>query len=286
MLSFNFFTCREGEKVEVYALIGPSGTGKSHRALLVAQENDIDVFIDDGLLIKDSRIVAGKSAKREPTRLQAVRRAIFVDPEQRREVMEKLSELAPERLLVISTSPKMIQRILTCLQLPPPKRVIKIEDIASPAEIAQARETRRREGKHVIPVPTIEVKKRFPGFMVDPLQVFFGRRPDSNHRRIGEKSLVRPPFSYVGKLFIADAAIRALVDRILVDIPGIGRLVKFHIHVRGNDGVILDLELQVVYGHQLRPLLSRVQERVQERIQYFTGLTILKVNVLAREILI
>lgn len=272
--------------MEVYALIGPSGTGKSHRALMVAQENDIDVFIDDGLLIKDSRIVAGRSAKREPTRLQAVRRAIFVDAEQRREVREKLWELSPERVLVISTSPKMIQRILDRLQLPRPRQIIKIEDIASPAEIARARETRRREGKHVIPVPTIEVKKRFPGFMVDPLEVFFARRSDTAQQRMGEKSLVRPPFSYVGKLFIADGAIISLVNKILADIPGIGRALKSRVQVRENDGVILDLELEVIFGYQLRPLLLQVQDTVQEKIQYFTGLTVLAVNVLAREILV
>ena len=146
--------------MEVYALVGPSGTGKSHRALIVAQERGINTLIDDGLLIQDSRIVAGKSAKREPTRLQAVRRAIFVDPEQAREVKEKLAELAPERVLVISTSLKMIRRILERLELPPPAQVIQIEEIASPQEIAHAREVRRREGKHVIPVPTIEVKKK------------------------------------------------------------------------------------------------------------------------------
>ena len=209
-----------------------------------------------------------------------------MDDEQTREVREGLSELAPERVLVISTSAKMIQRILTRLCLPQPTKVIRIEDIASAAEIAQARETRRREGKHVIPVPTIEVKKRFPGFMVDPLQVFFARRPDAKHQRVGEKSLVRPAFSYVGKLFIADAAIRTLLNNILAEIPGVGRAVKTRIHVQKNDGVIIDLEVQVLYGQRLRPLLYLVQERVQERIQYFTGLTVLRVNVLAKELVV
>ena len=50
--------------MEVIALVGPSGTGKSHRALLVAHNNQADAIIDDGLLIKDGTIIAGKSAKR------------------------------------------------------------------------------------------------------------------------------------------------------------------------------------------------------------------------------
>ncbi|MCL4424759.1 MAG: hypothetical protein M1553_04775 [Firmicutes bacterium] len=54
--------------IEVVALVGPSGTGKSHRAQLVAYEEEVDAVVDDGLLIKDSKILAGRSAKREATR--------------------------------------------------------------------------------------------------------------------------------------------------------------------------------------------------------------------------
>ena len=36
----------------ICALVGPSGTGKSHRALWVAKEHNIDYIIDDGLLIR------------------------------------------------------------------------------------------------------------------------------------------------------------------------------------------------------------------------------------------
>ncbi len=58
----------------VYGLVGPSGTGKSHRAPWVAKEKDIDFIIDDGLLIKGNNVIAGKSAKKEKTRLASVKR--------------------------------------------------------------------------------------------------------------------------------------------------------------------------------------------------------------------
>ena len=66
--------------MDVIALVGPSGTGKSHRALQVAQEHHADAIIDDGILIKDGHIIAGESAKTEKSRIMAVRRAIFVLP--------------------------------------------------------------------------------------------------------------------------------------------------------------------------------------------------------------
>ena len=51
--------------MKVYALVGKSGTGKSHHSMWVARENNIDYIIDDGLLVSDNQIIAGKSAKRE-----------------------------------------------------------------------------------------------------------------------------------------------------------------------------------------------------------------------------
>ena len=48
--------------MEVYAFIGASGTGKSYRALYVARMYNIDYIIDDGILIHNNTIVAGKSA--------------------------------------------------------------------------------------------------------------------------------------------------------------------------------------------------------------------------------
>ena len=61
-------------KTRVYAFVGPSGTGKSYRAQLVANENNIHYIIDDGLLIHDNDIVAGNSAKKAPTKIETVKK--------------------------------------------------------------------------------------------------------------------------------------------------------------------------------------------------------------------
>ena len=50
--------------IAIIAFVGPSGTGKSTRAIKVARDNNIYYIIDDGLLINGSRIVAGTSAKK------------------------------------------------------------------------------------------------------------------------------------------------------------------------------------------------------------------------------
>ena len=76
--------------IRVYALVGKSGTGKSFRAKLIMQKHSIDLLIDDGLLIKDQKIIAGKSAKREKAYLAAVKTALFTEKEHRRAVRHAL----------------------------------------------------------------------------------------------------------------------------------------------------------------------------------------------------
>ena len=48
--------------MHITGFIGASGTGKSYHALVVAHDRNIDCIIDDGLLIYQTRIVAGQSA--------------------------------------------------------------------------------------------------------------------------------------------------------------------------------------------------------------------------------
>ena len=71
------------EKIKVYAFVGPSGTGKSYRAQMVASEKGIHFIIDDGLLIMDNEIVAGLSAKKAPTKIETVKHALFYENEER-----------------------------------------------------------------------------------------------------------------------------------------------------------------------------------------------------------
>ena len=86
-------SCREGRLLEVIAFIGPTGTGKSHRASKVAHDCGADVLIDDGILIKDNKIIAGSSAKYETNKIRSVKKAIFIDEEHAQQVRDALNQL-------------------------------------------------------------------------------------------------------------------------------------------------------------------------------------------------
>jgi len=266
--------------MEVIALVGPSGTGKSHRALIVAHERNADTIIDDGLLIKDSKIVAGHSAKKERSKIQAVKRAIFMDEQHAKEVREAIIKAHCQKILVLGTSINMVNKIVHVLQLPKISKFIKIEDIATPAEIARARESRLKDGKHIIPVPTIELKPLFSGYLIDPLEIFF-KKPRTKRHKLGEKSIVRPTFSYYGKLLISDAAISEIVNFIATqtqEIPKTGQIQIKNSQDR-ETGISISLDVTIKYGHPLYPIVQAAQLRIKDMVEYMTGMNVKAVNI-------
>ena len=274
--------------MEVIALVGPSGTGKSHRALLVAHNNQADAIIDDGLLIKNGKIIAGKSAKREQNKVLAVKRAIFVLPGHAEEVRKAIEETKPVRILILGTSENMASKIAKALKLPEVSRFVHIEDIATQSEMDKARFHRLREGKHIIPVPTIELKPHFSGYLVDPINSLLKKRREDGRRHLGEKSIVRPVFSYYGMLIIDEWAIKAIVRKLLVDGENVTKVAEVRIeHVYKGDGevgfesarIVIGCDVVISYGKHIPTLVQKLQNQVRKDVEYMTGMVVKKVNI-------
>ncbi|NLC45297.1 MAG: Asp23/Gls24 family envelope stress response protein [Clostridiales bacterium] len=270
--------------MKIYGLVGSSGTGKSYRAVSLANEKGISCIIDDGLLIKGARIIAGTSAKREATKLSAVRRAIFMDSEHSEKVREAILVENPSSVLILGTSISMIERISKELHLPDVEEIILIEDVASESDISWARKQRKEQGKHIIPVPTFQVRKDFSGFFIDPLRIF---RIQGKGRQIEtlEKTVVRPTFSYFGRFYIADSAIESIVSYSANLVPGVSRVQKCVIQSQEN-GISIDLDIEVFYGIPIHQIMKEVQEKVLVEVGYATDMNIIAVNVLTRKIVI
>ena len=111
-------------KIRVYAFVGPSGTGKSYRAQMVAGENNISYIIDDGLLVNENEVVAGESAKKAPTKIETVKHAIFIDEKEREEMKKAIKKLKPESILILGTSDGMVEKIAENLGLPKIQKTI------------------------------------------------------------------------------------------------------------------------------------------------------------------
>ncbi len=270
--------------MQVYALVGASGTGKSHRASYLAFKYHINLIVDDGLLIQGCSVLAGKSAKRETTRIGAVKRAVFHDDKHASEVKAEIAASGAEKVLILGTSDKMVYRIAQRLELPPPERIIKIEEIASPRAISKALEMRNKENRHVIPIPTFAIKKDFPGYLVDPLRSFWGKSHREDERKVViERSIVRPIFNSLGNFFIAEAAIIQIVSYVAAKTQGISRVGKVEV-ISKPDGASLQIEVNIFYGEIIPLVLQNVQRTVKSSLEHITGFTIHTIQVTARRI--
>lgn len=266
--------------VRVFALVGESGTGKSFRAKLVAQKFGIDLIIDDGILIKGDAIVAGKSAKREKHYLAAVKTALFHDKGHRDEVAKVLQRTRWKRILVIGTSEKMVKKIAERLQIPYPHKMIKIEDIASREEIDKAIQARKVEGKHVIPVPAIEIKRSYPRIFYDSVRVFLQKNlgPAAiTVPKLYEKSVVRPEFSKRGRVAITENALSEMVIHCVDEFDDSIRIQKVSIR-SDSQGYRITVTLEVPYGTQLTGKIHNLQQYIIDNIERYTGILIEEVN--------
>lgn len=283
VLSKNFINRRE-MKLRVVGFVGPSGTGKSHRAVWVSRERGIEFIIDDGLLIRGARIVAGSSAKKEKTKIASIKRALFTDQVHADDVKNTLKEYDAGSLLILGTSDGMVETIAKRLELPPVTEKVYIHEVATEFEIKQALSTRREQGKHVIPVPTFEIKKDFSGYFLDPLQIF-RRKGKGSFQLVGEKSVVRPTFSYMGNYTISDYTIYQIVEHVTTKIEGVNKISRFRVENR-SEGMYIEMDLVLTYGFNIRNLLKEVQTKVVEEVERLTALNINSINVTAKSLVI
>lgn len=268
------------DKIRVYAFVGPSGTGKSYRAQMVANENNISYIIDDGLLVNGNNVVGGNSAKKAPTKIETVKKAIFIDKTDREEMKSVLEKLKPDSILILGTSDDMVEKIASNLGLHKPEKTIYINQVATDTEMETARRIRTTEGKHVIPVPTFEIKRDFSGFILDPLQIFkFNGK--GNEPYIAEKSIIRPTFSYLGNFTISDTVFRQIAEYLAKKEEGIHRLSRIRVESTIG-GTNIYMEVYVVFGYNIVNVLRDFKHKTKKEIERLTTMNVQEVSIMAK----
>lgn len=288
------------KEIRVFAFYGPSGTGKSFRAKLVAQKYHIKAIIDDGLLIYEDNILAGRSAKLEDSYMGAVRVALFDDKEHRDSVARAIQHRQLKKILLLGTSEKMVNKIAMRLQLPIPEKYIKIEDIATPEQIEAARISRQIEGKHVIPVRAYEVKEagNYSRIFVSKIKVSLSKQklfkhffkdeykktqPDVN-TKLFEKSVVRPAFSITSRKSISQAYVARLASNSIGKFNSIIRLKNLNIKT-DKSGYKFFITIDVPFGESLTELSSNLKNYVIKSIEKDTGIFVEDISIIVDHIL-
>ncbi len=240
----------------VYGFYGPSGTGKSYHALYLCHQLGIEDFIDDGLYIRHGRKVAGISAKYEQHRMAAIRRAIFDDPQHSQMVRRAIVQYRPEKLLIIGTSRRMVQRIAERLELPSPEKWIHISEVAKSDEIQQAQYIRKFHGQHVIPIPRIQVEKDRFQQLIERVRAIF----DPQSKQIGENTIVYPRFQG-GRILITQQCLKAMVRYVLLQEPQVHEIYSLTIPDELDEPIQISLSL---YGGTPIPdVAKRLQSQVR-----------------------
>lgn len=273
-----------GNKIKVYAFVGPSGTGKSYRAQMVASEKDIHFIIDDGLLIHDNEVIAGESAKKAPTKIETVKHALFYKEEERQEIIKAFKKYKPQSILILGTSDGMVQKIALNLGLPEISETVYITDVATQQEMETARRIRVTEGKHVIPVPTFQIKKDFSGYLLDPLQIFKSKGKGKDPY-ISEKSIIRPTFSYLGNFTISDTVFRQILEYLASKTPAIYKILKLRVENYG-DGAKIYMEVTVYYGYNVIDGINDFKRKARKEIEKLTSMNVVELNVVAKNIFV
>jgi hypothetical protein len=265
--------------VQVFALIGRSGTGKSFRAMLLAQKYNISFIIDDGLLIKGQKILAGKSAKREKAYLTAIKTALFNDEKHAIEVKKTLKKQDFKRILIIGTSIGLVRKITHNLGLPAPSRIINIKDIATEEEIQLAIKARKLEGKHIIPVPAIEVKRNYPSMIYETIRIFL-KKSVFKPKRLNtfEKTVVRPAFSKRGKMNISETALSQMVLHCVNEFDQELHVEKVVLK-KELEGYNMEIFIGVPFGKALAESVPLLQNYILDNIEGYTGMMLKEVNI-------
>lgn len=262
--------------IKVCALVGRSGTGKSYHAMNLCREKMIESIIDDGLFIYRGSVTAGVSAKRQETKIGAVKTALFTEQEHRDQVASRIRELAPESILILGTSIRMIEQIARRLDLPEVSDLTRIEEITTEEERLEARKQRQELGKHVIPAPTFQLKRDFSGYFLDPLRIFRGR--SGGRGSDGEKTVVRPTYSYLGDFTISDKVITDIVNCI-ADRSGGAVEVQRVSTVKRKEGIVIQTAVLGKKGRQIMEDAREFQKQIAAQVEMMTAFNIMAVDI-------
>lgn len=267
--------------MEVYTLVGKSGTGKSFHAMNLCKKLDIDAIIDDGLFIYKNSVVAGISAKRANTKIGAVKVALFNDDSMQKEVVEAIKKKEPHSILILGTSDGMVDKIIQRLGLPKLEpdslRRIKIEDITTEEERETAHQQREGLGKHVIPAPAMQLKRTFSGYFMDPLRFFRGK----DQGAAAERTVVRPTYSYMGEYFVAEKVIDDIITCLARMTPAISRVI-YVVQSSNAEAYRLKIGVKLKRGYPIWESAIDFQQKIEEQVEKMTAFNVIEIDLEVR----
>ena len=167
-------------------------------------------------------------------------------------------------------------RIAEVLEVGKIKKIIRIEDIATEEEMKIAAEMRNKQGKHVIPVPTFELKRQFSGYFTDPLMLLFKKKGQTI---MEEKTVMRPAYSYLGEYKISGKAIADICTYEAMQFSAVHKVLRVKNATTDGGRLMLDVDVVMNFPCKVSQQAGLVSDRIKEAIEEFTAITVRWVHV-------
>ncbi|MBQ7246147.1 MAG: hypothetical protein IJS33_04440 [Firmicutes bacterium] len=280
--------------MKIYSLSGPSGTGKSYQAPILMIEKGIDCLIDDGLLIYKDGVAGGTSAKRQHTKVGAIKTALFTDQNHADTVTAAIKKINPESILIVGTSDLMTDRIASRLGLPEVSERIYIEDITTDEEREIAMKSRSQQGKHVIPAPTLQLKRDFAGYFMDPQKLLWTAKEMAQEAiqtglhlaKRGEtegKTVVRPTYSYLGDFLINDKVVTDIAKCVGKEVPGVDSVIRVYAGSQPEQ-LMVNAVIDLKESASIWDSAMAFQKRLTDVIEEMTAFNVVRIDVEVRKL--
>lgn len=270
--------------VAVFALIGGSGTGKSFHARLLAQEHGIDIIVDDGLLIRGDAILTGHWAKKERSIIAATRRALFDQPDHGREARGALRANRFRSVLIVATSRRMADGIASALDLPRPKTVFRVEEIATRGEMLSSRRRRLRAGSHAAPLPLVTVRLGLFSALAAGIDgLVRGRARSRGEKRWTVRGVTPDGKSAGERITLSEPAVRRMVRHCLAECDS--RLSVEKVRIRPAGGMYdVETRIRVPLGQPAPVDLHPLQDSLLHCLESSGGLLVREVRIVIRPV--
>ena len=207
----------------------------------------------------------------------SVKRAIFFYDEDAKVMQKALVKNKVKSLLILGTSVRMVDQIAERIGAGKVEKYINIRDIATEEEIETAHNIRNTQGMHVIPVPTMAIKKDFQGYFMDTLEIFLNK---SKYK--SEKTVMRPSYSYMGDYTVE----RSVLGDICCYEANKVKYVKTR-EVRINSlssGLTVNIYITVIGMHKIRDICAKIRKAVSFALEEYAGMVIDKIDISVQDI--
>ena len=137
---------------------------------------------------------------------------------------------------------------------------------------------RYTEGKHVIPVPPIEVTRSAPQIVYDSIKVLLGKKKRGKVQT-SEKTIVRPEFSRPKKDAISEATLTQMLKHAIGEYDSVMKVKKVRGTRNPDSSYSIYVTLQLPIRHYIATTISDLQEYISDCLEKYGGILVKSISI-------